>query len=400
MFFDKKIVIGVTGGIAAYKAAELVRTLKKASADVYVMMTQAATRFVSPLTFETLTENPVLLDLFPEKGGSKTIHIDWARLGDVIVLCPATMNSIGKIAAGIADNALTATVAAATVPVIICPAMNTQMYNNPLYRGNQEKLAKAGYIFVSPDEGELACGEWGAGRLATFEDIIDTLKGVLLARDDLSGRRVVVTAGRTEEPLDAVRFLTNRSSGRMGYALAEKAALRGARVILISGPTGLRSYQAVTLVPVRTVDQMAGAVLSYIEDADVLLMAAAVGDFRFADPSDKKLKKESDAQRIELLRTIDILSAASKNKGSRIHIGFSVETENEIENSMDKLRRKNLDLIVINNPLTDGAGFEAETNIVSLVDASGKVSEMPKMSKLELADRILDRVVELLKKSQ
>ena len=395
MFIGKKIVVGVSGGIAAYKAAELVREFIKLSAKVRVVMTESATKFVAPLTFETLSGNAVLIDLFPEEGGFSTVHIDWARWPDAMVICPATANTVGKIAAGIADNALTTIVAATTVPVVFCPAMNKEMYANKIYQANQAILIENGYRFVKPGKGELACGEEGWGRLADQEDIVDEVKKALLSTSDFSGKRFLVTAGPTEEPLDPVRFLTNPSTGKMGFALAEKAALRGAEVTLISGPSRLRGFSDVHLVRVRTASEMTQSVQEHLPSCDVLIMAAAVSDFRPKKFSQQKLKKKNNPAYIELEENQDILAEAAPTKGERIHVGFSLETENEIENSIRKLREKRLDLIVLNNPLEPGAGFAVDTNRIKILDANGGIEDLPMMSKLAVADKILDRILEM-----
>jgi phosphopantothenoylcysteine decarboxylase/phosphopantothenate--cysteine ligase len=394
MFSGKKILVGVTGGIAAYKTAELVREIKRLSAEVKVMMTEAAMRFVTPLTFETLSENAVLTDLFPATGGSNTVHIGWARWPDVVVICPASFNTIGKIASGIADNAVTTTIAATTMPVILCPAMNKEMYANKIYQLNQTRLAEIGYRFVAPGAGALACGEEGLGRLADKQDIIDAIKGVLFSKADFSGKSFLITAGPTEEPLDPVRFLTNPSSGKMGYALAENAALRGAEVTLISGPSGLRSFPGVRLIKVRTACQMAQAVKDNLQSSDVLIMAAAVSDFRPSRVGEQKLKKRDASTVMNLEQNPDILLEAAEQKGKRIHVGFSVETENEVENSRLKLHEKQLDFIVINNPFEQGAAFAGNTNRVTIVDSKESVEEWPLMSKPAVADKILDRILE------
>lgn len=399
LFFDKKVLVGVTGGIAAYKAALLVRELKKKSAHVRVVMTDAATKFVAPLTFETLSENPVLLNLFPREGGLRTAHIDWARWPDVIIVCPATTNTIGKIAAGIADNALTTTIMATTEPVLFCPAMNKEMYANPIFLENVAKLEKNGYTFVAPGKGELACGEEGWGRLAEINEILFATKKILSPRHDLQNHRVLVTAGPTEEPLDPVRFMTNRSSGKMGFALAEAAVLRGAKVTLVSGPTNLVAPSGIRVVKVRTAKEMSDAVLANLDENDILLMAAAVSDFRPKEILEHKLKKADAKEILELERTADILTATASRKGTRIHVGFSVETENEIENSRLKLQNKGLDFIVLNNPLQEGAGFAVDTNRVTIIDASGTIEKLPLMSKAEVSEKILDRVSSLLLKS-
>lgn len=397
---NKKILLGVTGGIAAYKAAELVRILIKSSAQVRVMMTPAAMQFVTPLTFETLSGHPVLTDLFPAYGGSGTVHIDWARWPDVVVLCPATANTIAKLAHGLADNALTTALAATTAPVIFCPAMNKEMYASRIHQQNQRKLQEHGYILVTPGQGELACGEVGWGRLAELDEIVDAIKMAVIADKDLTGKKILITAGPTYEPLDPVRFLGNRSSGKMGYALAECAMLRGAQVTLISGPSQERAFTGVNLHRVSTAAQMLAAVQEHLADQDALIMAAAVSDYRPEAISDHKMKKKEETCLLQLQRTRDILKEAGSRKGRRIHVGFSVETENEVASSMQKMAAKNLDFIVLNNPLQSGAGFEVDTNIVTLIHRSGKQETWPLMSKREVAGRILDNVQALMANQQ
>ena len=400
MFSEKKILIGIAGGIAAYKAAELVRQFKKNSAKVRVMMTQAALNFITPLTLGTLSENPVLLDLFSQEENQSTVHIDWARWPDVIILCPATLNVVGKIASGIADDAVTTTILASTAPVIFCPAMNKEMYANKIYQANQEKLISNGYHFVAPGKGELACGEEGWGRLAELEDILSEAKRVLFGDQALKGKKVLITAGPTREPIDPVRFISNRSSGKMGFALAEAAVMRGADVTLVSGPGCLKPFPGIRFISVQTAREMANQVAECLPESDVLVMAAAVSDYRPKVSSARKIKKDDVGFAIEIERNDDILLKASENKGSRIHVGFSVETENEIENSLCKLRKKDLDLIVVNNPLEDGSGFEWDTNKVCLIDKAERVERYPLLSKSELADRILDKMIGLLKTEQ
>ncbi len=397
MFFGKKILIGIAGGIAVYKTAELVRQFIKAGAQVRVVMTEAATKFVSPLTFETLSENDVLTDLFPETFGKHTAHIEWARWADVFVICPATLNTIGKIASGIADNALTTTIMAANVPVIFCPAMNMAMFANSICQENQKKLREYGYFFVEPGIGELACGEVGYGRLADIETIFDAVKMRLFGKNDFSGKKFLITAGPTEEPLDPVRYLTNPSSGKMGFALAEQAKIRGAEVVLISGPVNLRKFGGIELVRIRSAFEMEQQVSKRLKDADVLIMAAAVSDYRPAEYSPHKLKKQDNPESVALIMNDDILAKAGQNKGNRIHVGFSVETENEYDNSLDKLRRKNCDFIVINNPANPGAGFRNDTNRIAVLDNKGNFERYPLLSKNRVADRILDKVFNILR---
>ena len=396
MFAHKKILVAVTGGIAAYKTCEIVRELKRKHAEVQVVMTKAALEFIAPLTFATLSGNPVLSKLFKDDYATTTIHIEAARWANTLLICPATANTIGKVASGIADNLLTTLVMATTAPVIFCPAMNKEMYANLIYQQNVEKLRLAGYHFVQPEVGDLACGEFGWGRLARTDQIIDLLKKVLLGTDELTGSNVLVTAGRTEEPLDPVRFITNYSSGKMGFALAEAAALRGAEVTLVSGPNSLKPYHGIKYSQVQTSDQMAEAVNNELSGQDVVIMAAAVADFKPAEYSRHKLKKRGKTPTIRLVGTRDILREIGKHKGNKILVGFAVETENELESAKNKLREKNLDLIALNNPLEKGAEFGGDTNAVTLIDKQGNIDKLPVMSKRDVANRIIDRVIKLI----
>ncbi len=397
MFKNTQILLGVTGGIAAYKAAELLRALVKQSAVVRVMMTEAACKFVTPLTFETLSGHPVLTELFADSSGFGTVHIDWARWPQLIVICPATANTVAKIAHGVADNALTTTVLASKAPVIFCPAMNKEMFLNPIYQENQQKLLKLGYRFVMPAQGELACGEIGWGRLADLPDILDAVKIALATHKDLDGSRILITAGPTHEPLDPVRYLSNRSSGKMGFALAERATLRGAQVTLITGPTDLRPF-AGQVIRVQTAAEMEQAVFEHLPQQDVLIMAAAVADYTPAHPAPHKIKKSTEEFDLRLRRTQDILATCANHKGHRIHVGFSLETHDEVEHALKKMHQKNLDLIVVNNPLQEGAGFAVDTNVVTIIDKQGRCEHVSKRSKIEIADIILDKVAELIAK--
>lgn len=390
----KKILVGVTGGIAAYKAAFLVRELKKHGAQVRVMMTEAATQFVAPLTFETLAESVVAVDLFSGTHSVATAHIEWARWPDLIVICPASANTIAKIAHGFADNMLTTTVLASKAPLLICPAMNVEMYKNPLYRQNEDTLRHAGHTIVTPGEGELACGEMGVGRLADPDDILDAV-AYALTPHTLTGKKIVVTAGPTREALDPVRFLSNRSSGKMGYAVAECAARRGAEVTLVSGPSHLRPSRRVKFKAIETVKQMAESVEESLPDADVLIMAAAPADFKPVAAAPQKIKKSASLE-LQLEKTPDILKNAGQIKGERLLVGFALETEHGIENARRKLIEKNCDLMVLNNALIPGAGFEVETNQVTLLFADGDMKELPMMSKSQTAQHILDAVESLL----
>ncbi len=395
-FSGKKVLLGVCGGIAAYKAAFLVREFKKRGAEVWVMMTDSATRFVTPLTFSTLAGTPAAVDLFAE---GSTAHIEWARKPDVVVICPATANTVAKLANGIADNLLTATVMAATAPLVICPAMNVEMYRNSAYRRNEERLRQDGAVIVTPAEGELACGEYGVGRLAEIDDVLAAVACSLFSTKDFQGVRFLVTAGPTREAIDPVRFISNRSSGKMGFALAEAAVMRGGRATLISGPTALKPPAGVEFVRVVTTDEMASQVECRLGDCDVLIMAAAPADFRPAKPFMKKIKK-TDTLKLELAPTVDILQEAGRDKGRRVHVGFALETDDPVENALAKMKKKQCDLVVLNEATKPGAGFETDTNQVTLLFADGRKIDLPLMSKTEVAGHIMDAVKTLLQGKQ
>jgi phosphopantothenoylcysteine decarboxylase/phosphopantothenate--cysteine ligase len=397
MLKGRKIVLGVTGGIAAYKAAELVRELVKAQAEVHVVMTRNAQAFITPLTFQTLSGNPVTTELFNLIAESEIGHIALADRAEVLVIAPATANIIGKIAAGIADDMLTTIVMATQAPVLLAPAMNVHMWENPICQENIQSLRSRGYHFIDPEAGELACGYEGIGRLAEIPAIVEEIRA-LLSPKDFSGENILVTAGPTEESIDPVRFLSNRSSGKMGFALARAARRRGAEVTLISGPTALPVPPQMRYIAVRSAAQMREAVLNHLESASILIMAAAVSDYRPKQKAPEKIKKSKLETVLELELNPDILAEAGKKKNSRIMVGFAAETENLLQNTREKLEKKNLDLIVANDVTLPGAGFKADTNIVKIMDRSGKVEELPLMTKEDLADRILDRIA-LLKKS-
>jgi len=397
MLKGRKIVLGVTGGIAAYKVAELVRELVKAGAEVHVVMTRNAQAFITPLTFQTLSGNPVTTELSNLIAESEIGHIALADRAEVLVIAPATANIIGKIAGGIADDLLTTIVMATQAPVLLAPAMNVHMWKNPICQENIQRLRSRGYHFIDPEAGELACGYEGKGRLAEIPAIVEEIR-VLLSPKDFSGEKILVTAGPTEEPIDPVRFLSNHSSGKMGFALARAARRRGAEVILISGPTALPVPPQMRSIAVRSAAQMREAVLNHLESASILIMAAAVSDYRPKQKASEKIKKSKLETVLELELNPDILAEAGKKKNSRILVGFAAETENLLQNTREKLEKKNLDLIVANDVTLPGAGFKADTNIVKIMDRSGKVEELPLMTKEDLADRILDRIA-LLKKS-
>jgi phosphopantothenoylcysteine decarboxylase/phosphopantothenate--cysteine ligase len=393
----RKIVLGVTGGIAAYKATELIRELVKAGADVHVVMTRNAQAFITPLTFQTLSGNPVTTELFNLISESEIGHIALADRAEVLVIAPATANIIGKIAAGIADDMLTTIVMATQAPVLLAPAMNVHMWENPICQENIQRLRSRGVHFIDPEAGELACGYEGKGRLAEIPAILEEIR-LLLSPKDFSGEKILVTAGPTEEALDPVRFLSNHSSGKMGFAMARAARRRGAKVILISGPTALPVPSQIQYIPVRSALQMQEAVLTQLESVSILIMAAAVSDYRPKQKETEKIKKSKSESVLDLQLNPDILAEAGKRKNSRILVGFAAETENLLQGAREKLEKKNLDLIVANDVTLPGAGFEVDTNIVKFLDRSGKVEELPLMTKDDLADRILDRIA-LLKKS-
>lgn len=390
---NKTIVLGVTGGIAAYKAADLASKLTQDGARVEVVMTEAATRFVSPLTFKTLTRTQVITDMFTSPIEYDETHISISEAADAVVIAPATANTIAKLAAGMADNMLTSVVLATRAPVIIAPAMNVNMWENSITQENVQKLKSRGFTIVEPGYGRLASGKMGRGRLADVEAILGTIKQVLGKKGDLSGRRIVITAGGTQEPIDPVRHIGNRSSGKMGFAMAEAARDRGAGVTLISAPTSLPDPAGIETVHVQTASQMKEAVSKAVNKADALIMAAAVADYQPKSTARSKIKKDADSLTIELVRTPDILTEV---KGSFIRVGFAAESENVVANARKKLQQKNLDLIVANDITSTDSGFGTDTNKVTILDRKGKAESLPLLTKREVADRILDKVVAML----
>ena len=397
MLQGKNIVLGVTGGIAAYKAVELLRLLTKAGAAVHVIMTKSAQEFVTPLTFQTLSMNPVTTDLFNLISEQEIGHISLADRADLFIIAPATANVIGKVAGGIADDMLTTTIMATKAPVLFAPAMNVNMYCNPLYRENEEKLRHHGYLFVEPVKGMLACGWEGEGKLQDPQVIFQAAVAALSPKD-LAGERLLVTAGPTREELDPIRFISNHSSGKMGYAIAAAAARRGAAVTLVSGPTSLPVPWGVATVPVNSARQMRDEVLKRAEESSIVVMSAAVADYRPKDRAEGKIKKGEDGQLLELVKNPDILQELGTRKGSRVLVGFAAETDDLLANAGDKLQRKNLDLLVANDVGMEGAGFNVDTNIVKLLFRGGRVEDVPLMGKPDLANLILDRVVDLRQK--
>ena len=395
MMAGKKIVLGVCGGIAAYKAVEIVSRLKKAGASVQVIMTQGATKFVTPLTFRELSGNPVVHTMWDEPKTWNVEHIAIASWADCFLLAPATANIIGKLAHGIADDMLSTTLLATTAPVILAPAMNTNMYLNPITQQNIEKLRGVGYRFIEPGTGSLACGTSGPGRLPEPVDIVRAVEEFLTENLDLSGKKILVTAGGTREPIDPVRFIGNRSSGKMGYALAEAAVQRGATVILISGPVHLPPPPGVTTILVESARQMRDAVMAEFAECDIVIKAAAVADYRVSHQASHKIKKTDDNLTLILEKNPDILAELGQLKKNQVLVGFAAETEDLIGHAADKLRRKKADMIVANDVSLPGAGFNYDTNVVKLLYKDGRVEELPKMSKKELAGLILDRITAL-----
>ena len=396
MLKGKKIVVGITGGIAAYKSAELVREFIRREADVRVIMTKNATEFITPLTLQTLSGNSVFCDMFSLIRESEIAHVALAEYGDMMVIAPATANVIGKIASGIADDLLTTTIMATKAPVLICPAMNTNMHTNVVVKENIEKLMARGYLFVEPAYGELACKSEGMGRLAEVSEIVEEVESILTVKD-LKGERILVTAGPTREPFDPVRYITNYSSGKMGYALARIAGRRGAEVTIISGPSSLPVPRGVRFIPISSAVEMRNAVMENLEASTVIVKAAAVADYRPAVYSNAKIKKQDGPLSISLERNPDIISEVGKRKEGRILVGFAMESENLIENAKAKMLEKNMDLIIANDLTKEGAGFQTDTNIVKILSRDEKIEELSLMDKTEVADRILDRVKSLLK---
>ena len=396
---DKTIVVGLSGGIACYKAAELVRLLVKAGARVRVMMTRAAQEFVTPLTLQTLSGHLVATETFDLTQESQIGHIQLADTADVVVIAPATANTIGKIAAGIGDDLLTTVLLATRAPVLLAPSMNVNMYENPIVQANRHRLRALGYRIIEPGEGFLACGWEGKGRLADPEVILAEVERAASA-PDLAGEQVLVTAGPNREPIDPVRFISNRSTGKMGFALAAAAWRRGATVQLVAGPTTLATPPGVHRTDVQTAAEMHHAVLNAFDSATIVLMTAAVADYRPAQVAPQKLKKGPGGRTLELVRTVDILADLAPRKGSRLLVGFAAETEDVLANAARKLTEKGLDLIVANDVAGSNTGFAVDTNAVTLLDASGRREAVPLMSKAEVADRVLDHVVRLRRATQ
>jgi len=390
----KRIVLGVAGGIAAYKAAALTSKLTQAGAEVHVILTANALQFVQPATFQALSHQPVHVDTFAEPDPRVIAHIDLADRADLVLIAPATANLIGKMANGIADDMLTTTVLATKAPVWVAPAMNVNMYAHPAVQANMRRLAEYGYQFIEPGEGLLACGWIGKGRLAEPEEIVDVVTRYFStpARQDLKGKRVLVTAGPTREKIDPVRYISNHSSGKMGYAIAEAARDRGAEVVLVSGPTALPRPVGVTLIPVESVQEMFDAVMQHLPQSDIVIKAAAVSDYRPRTVHTHKMKKKDGELTLELEKAPDILQTIGQRKTAQFVVGFAAETQDVLEHAKGKLERKNLDMVVANDVLQEGAGMGSDTNIVTLLTRDGEKLALEKLSKRQVADKILDAV--------
>jgi len=398
MLAGKCVVLGVTGGIAAYKAVEVASRLRKLGATVYVVMTRAAANFVTPLTFREISGNAVVTSMWDEPKQWNVEHIALATRADLFVIAPATANVIGKLAAGIADDMLTTTVMATKAPVLLAPAMNSGMYLNPVVQANIARLAGLGYHVLPPDEGLLACGVEGPGRLPEPEVIVARAAALLGAGGDLAGRKVLVTAGPTREAIDPVRYISNHSSGKMGYAIAAAARARGADVVLVTGPTALTPPPGVRTVPVETAAEMLAAVLAEYDDCDAVVKAAAVADYRPVAPAEHKIKKHDEEMTLTLTKNPDILAELGRRKRHQVLVGFAAETRDLAANAGAKLAKKNLDMIVANDVTVPGAGFGADTNVARLLYRDGRTEELDLMVKSELAGVILDRICALLTK--
>lgn len=399
MLKDKTVVIGVSGGIAVYKCLDVISRLRKLGVNVNVIMTKSATEFVAPLSFQSLSQNYVVCDMFEDPKTWDVEHISLAKRADVFLIAPATANVIGKIANGIADDMLTTTVMATKGKVLIAPAMNTNMYENPIVQRNISILKELGYNFVEPESGRLACGDTGKGKLATPETIVNEVVNLLTKNQDLKGKNIIVTAGPTMESIDPMRFISNRSTGKMGYSIAAQAIKRGAEVTLISGPTNLTPPQNLKkLIRIESAEDMYNAVLNNMDENQIIIKSAAVADYKPKNYSDKKIKKTDDDLSIELDRNKDIAYEIGKIKKDKILVGFAAETNDLTENAKGKVKKKNLDFIVANDLTKEGAGFGVDTNIVKIIDKEGHITEYPKMTKDEVANVILDKVNELIKK--
>lgn len=392
---SKTVVIGVTGGIAVYKTLDIVSKLRKKDINVHIIMTEGATEFVTPLCFQSISQNYVVYDMFKEPNHWEIQHISLAKKADLFVIAPATANIIGKIANGIADDMLSTTVMATKAPVLIAPAMNCNMYENPIVQGNIETLKNFGYKFVEPEVGRLACGDTGSGKLANTDTIVDMIEFLLYQEKDLEGKRVLVTAGPTREDIDPVRFITNRSTGKMGYAIARAARNRGAEVTLISGPVNLTVPTGVKCINTYSAEDMYNAVINNIENMDIIIKSAAVADYKPENKSNIKIKKSESDLTLKLTRSKDILKEVGNKKVAQIVVGFAAETNDIIENAKLKIKKKNLDMIVANDVMSLDAGFGVDTNSVKIIKKDGEIVEVPNMSKDEVAHKILDAIIKI-----
>lgn len=397
MLKGKTVLLGVTGGIAAYKIANLASMLKKAHADVYVLMTENATHFITPITFESLTGNKCVVDTFDRNFQFNIQHVSLAKKADVVLIAPATANVIAKMAHGLADDMLTTTILACQCPKIVAPAMNTRMYENPITQDNMKILEKYGFTVIKPDVGYLACGDTGAGKMPDPEELFDYILQAVQCEKDLLGKKVLVTAGPTQEALDPVRYLTNHSSGKMGYAVAKAAARRGAEVTLVTGPTNLLDLRFAKMVHITSAAEMFGEVSSRAAEQDIIIKAAAVADYTPQTVSGEKIKKKEGDLSVPLKRTTDILAWLGEHRREgQFLCGFSMETENMLENSRGKLARKKVDMIAANSLRTAGAGFAGDTNVLTLITADSE-EELPILSKEEAAHRLLDAILQKMK---
>lgn len=401
MLKDKTVVMGITGGIAAYKAIEVVRLLKKSHAAVHIIMTSSAAKFITPLTFREISGNPVITSLWEEPVHWNVEHISLATMADLFLIAPATANIIGKIANGIGDDMLSTTVMATKAPVVLSPAMNTNMYENPIVQQNIQKLSALGYHIIKPSTGLMACGTEGIGRLPEPSEIAGEVTRLLTLRHSLhnqfAGKKFLVTAGGTREPIDPVRFIGNRSSGKMGFALAQAAAARGAEVVLISGTSSLATpVGKIKRINVETAEEMRQAVLAEFATIDVVIKAAAVSDYRPQTTQTQKLKKSTDTLSLTLVKNADILLELGQKKSNQLLIGFAAETQDLLANAADKLTRKNLDLLIANDVTMQGAGFSIDTNIVKILHRNGQIEEFPQLPKQQVAEIILDKIYALL----
>ncbi|SHE88771.1 bifunctional phosphopantothenoylcysteine decarboxylase/phosphopantothenate--cysteine ligase CoaBC [Clostridium fallax] len=390
----KCVVLGVSGGIAVYKALDVISTLRKNDVEVRVIMTKSATEFVTPLSFQSLSQNMVITDMFEEPKAWEIQHISLAKKADLMVIVPATANIIGKVANGIADDMLSTTIMATKAPVVFAPAMNTNMYENPIVQNNIKKLKEFGYSFIEPAEGRLACGDTGKGKLQDTGIISKTILSMLNENKDLKGKKILVTAGPTIAPLDPVRHITNRSTGKMGYAIAEEARDRGAEVTLVTGPTSIEKPFGVNIIEIKTNKEMYDVVLSEFDDKDIVIKSAAVADYKPKEYSKEKIKKSSDILNIELIKDKDILKELGKKKKNQILVGFAAESNDLMKNAKGKLEKKNLDYIVANDITGEDIGFASNKNKVSIISKDGEIKNLEKMSKREVARNLFNIIKE------